>query len=59
MPMPQQAKSKDCLHSIRMFEVKGSSRKAGLEVGGKGMKNLPKVKRSSSEAILDPKAKRS
>jgi hypothetical protein len=37
-----------------MFEVKGSSRKAGLEAGGKRMKNLPKVKRSSSEAILKP-----
>jgi hypothetical protein len=37
-----------------MFEVKGSSRKTGLEAGGKRMKNLPKVKRSSSEAILKP-----
>ena len=51
-----------------MFEVEGSSPKAGLEAGGKRIKNLPEVKRSLSEAlnhmvqgeaILNPKAKRS
>ena len=51
MRTPQRAKSKDCLQDIRMVEVEGSSRKAGLGAGGKRMKDMPKVKRSSSEVL--------